>query len=113
MILNPSHAILLTGLPSDILDVYVRYKKGTRAIIAWLLKYAPPRYAQYKKITLNELSGVAISLVGKLKELPEMIHFHFRETIDARKRLSKYFRTHVDEREEDLRTLGHEHFTSR
>ena len=113
MILNPSHTITLSGLPPDVLDAYVRYKKGTRAIVSWVVQYGPPTYHGARSLPLRELAKLTASLTGKVKELPDVIHFHFRETIAARKRLSKYFRGNIDESAESVDTINHEHFTTR
>ena len=113
MILNASHEITLSGLPSDVLDAYVRYKKGTRAIVSWIVQYGPSKYNGVKSLPLKELAKLAASLVGVLKEVPDVIHFHFRETISARKRLSKYFRGQIDVSQDDVDTVNHEHFTAR
>ena len=113
MLLNPTHEITLSGLPPDVLDAYVRYKKGTRAIVAWVVQYAPSRYVGARSLPIKELARLATSLTGKIKQLPDVVHFHFRETIAARKRLSKYFRGNRDESLENLDTVNHEHFTTR
>ena len=113
MILNPSHKITLSGLPPDVLDAYVRYKKGTRAIVSWIVQFGPAKYHGARSLPLKELARLASSLAGKLKDLPEVIHFHFRETIAARKRLSKYFRGNIDDSTENADTVNHEHFTTR
>lgn len=113
MLLNPTHEITLSGLPPDVLDAYVRYKKGTRAIVAWVVQYAPSKYAGARSLPIKELARLAASLAGKIKHLPDVIHFHFKETIAARKRLSKYFRGFRDQSFEDLGTVNHEHFTTR
>jgi hypothetical protein len=113
MILNASHEITLSGLPSDVLETYVRYKKGTRAIVSWIVQYRPSKYHRVKSMPLKELAGLAASLAGVVKELPDVIHFHFRETIAARKRLSKYFRGNVDKSQQAVDTVNHEHFTTR
>lgn len=113
MILNASHDITQSGLPPDVLDAYVRYKKGTRAIVAWIVQCGPAKYHGVKNIPLKELVALAACLAGVLKELPDVIHFHFRETIAARKLLTKYFRANIDETPEDVATVNHEHFTAR
>lgn len=113
MLLNPTHEITLSGLPPDVLDAYVRYKKGTRAIVAWVVQYSPSKYAGARSLPIKELARLAASLTGKIKQLPDVIHFHFKETIAARKRLSKYFKGFRDESLEDLGTVNHEHFTTR
>lgn len=113
MLLNPTHEITLSGLPSDVLDAYVRYKKGTRAIVVWVVQYAPQEYAGARKLPIKELAKLVSSLAGRLKQLPDVIHFHFRETIAARRRLSKYFKGFRDEAADDIDTVNHEHFTTR
>ena len=113
MILNASHEITLSGLPSDVLDAYVRYKKGTRAIVSWIVQYGPTRYAGVKSLPLKELARLIAAVTAVLKEVPDVIHFHFRETIAARKRLSKYFRGNVDDTYDASDTVNHEHFTDR
>jgi hypothetical protein len=113
IILNPSHEITLSGLPSDVLDAYVRYKKGTRAIVSWIVQYGPSKYQGARSLPLKELAALAASLCGVLKELPDVIHFHFRETISARKRQSKYFRSNIDDSKDKFDTVNHEHFTER
>ena len=113
MILNATHEITLSGLPSDVLDAYVRYKNGTRAIVCWIVQYGPSKYAGVRSLPLKELARLAASVTDVLKEIPDVIHFHFRETIAARKRLSKYFRGNVDKSQEELDTVNHEHFTDR
>lgn len=113
MLLNPSHEITLSGLPPDVLDAYVRYKKGTRAIVTWIVQYGPSTYHGAKRLPLRDLAILAEIVKNKLKHLPDVVHFHFRETIAARKRLSKYFRGNVDTTIDDFDTVNHEHFTSR
>lgn len=113
MILNASHEITLSGLPSDVLDAYVRYKKGTRAIVSWIVQYGPSRYSGVRSLPIKELARLATMVTGVLKEVPDVIHFHFRETIAARKRLSKYFRGNVDDSQDASDTVNHEHFTER
>ncbi|RMD44690.1 hypothetical protein DV735_g399, partial [Chaetothyriales sp. CBS 134920] len=112
MIINPSHKITLSGLPPEILDAYVRYKKGTRAIVSWITQFGPPERAGARSLPLKEMARLASAAVEKLKELPDVIHFHFRETIAARKRLSKYFRGSIDSSPEEIDTVNHEHFTT-
>jgi hypothetical protein len=113
MLLNPTHEITFSGLPPDVLDAYVRYKKGTRAIVAWVVQYAPSQNSGPKSLPIKEFARLASTLAGKIKSLPEIIHFHFRETIAARKRLSKYFRGSRDGSLDNVHTVNHEHFTTR
>lgn len=114
MLLNPSHKITLSGLPPDLVDEYVRYKKGTRALVAWFIQYSPTPSRRVKSLPIKELESIAQTVSKKLRTLPDVIHFYFRETITARKRLSKYFRAlRIDQSSEDVVTVNHEHFTTR
>lgn len=113
MLLNATHEITFSGLPPDILDAYVRYKKGTRAIVSWIVAYGPAEYYGARSLPLKVLGELATYAASSLKELPEVIHFHFRETIAARKRLSTYFRGNIDESLDENETVNHEHFTLR
>jgi len=115
MLLNASHKITLSGLPDDVLDAYVRYKKGTRAIVNWLTKVqnGPPRLKALRSLPLKEMALLAQIVSHQGTALPDIIHFHFRETIAARRLLTKHFRKQVDESPEDIDTVNHEHFTTR
>jgi len=113
MLLNATHEITFSGLPPDILDAYVRYKKGTRAIVAWAVQYGPSSYQGVKTLPIKELASLMQTVSSKIEGIPDVIHFHFRETIAARKRLSKYFRGNIDESEDNVDTVNHEHFTTR
>jgi hypothetical protein len=113
MLLNPSHKITFSGLPPDVLDAYVRYKKGSRALVGWLIQYSPSPNRRVKTLPIKELEALAKIAATSLRSIPDVVHFYFRETITARKRLSKYFRGQIDESAEDLDTINHEHFTTR
>ncbi|KAK6382059.1 hypothetical protein LTS17_003944 [Exophiala oligosperma] len=112
MLLNPSHKITFSGLPPDVLDAYVRYKKGSRALVAWLIQYSPTPNRRVKTLPIKELEALAKTAAKSLRAVPDMVHFYFRETITSRKRLSKYFRAQVDESAVDVDTINHEHFTT-
>lgn len=113
MLLNASHEITFSGLPPDLLDAYVRYKKGTRALVAWFIQYSPTPTRRAKSLPIKELEHLAQSVRKSLRSLPDVVHFHFRETIAARKRLSKYYRDQFDGFNDDEDTINHEHFTTR
>ncbi|KIV89002.1 hypothetical protein PV10_08622 [Exophiala mesophila] len=112
MLLNPSHKVTFSGLPPDILDAYVRYKKGTRALVAWFVSYSNAPNRKVKSLPIKELASLAQVIASSLKQLPDVIHFHFRETIAARNRLSKHFRGTIDASDDEVDTVNHEHFTS-
>ena len=114
MLLNASHEITFSGLPPDILDAYVRYKKGTRALVAWITaQYGSDRYLGARSLPLKLLAELTTSIADNLREVPDVIHFHFKETIAARKQLSKHFRGNIGKNPIDAGTVNHEHFTSR
>lgn len=113
MLLNPSHNVTFSGLPPDLLDTYVRYKKGTRALVAWFLQHSSSCHPRTKALSIREFEALAETVSRTIKTVPDVVHFYFRETIAARKRLSKHFRTAVDESYEDVGTVNHEHFTAR
>ncbi|KIV80494.1 hypothetical protein PV11_07992 [Exophiala sideris] len=112
MLLNPSHKITYSGLPPDILDAYVRYKKGSRALVAWLSEYSPSPIRRAKSLPIKELRYLAGIASQNVRSLPDTVHFYFRETISARNRLSKYFRAETDGAPIDTDTINHEHFTT-
>ena len=100
-------------LPSNLLDVYVQYKKDTRAIIAWLVTHGPGKYKQAQRLTIRELSAVADYIRSKAIEMPDIIAFHFRQAISARSQLSKAFRKFDLKETSQVDTDNHEFFTSR
>lgn len=117
MLLNPSHKVTFSGLPPDLLDTYVSYKKGTRAIVKWLSQHAPAEtrqaYLGARTLPINDLAKLARVATKHVSCMPEVIHFYFRETIEARSSLSKYFRRHTSRSLIDSSTVNHEHFTAR
>jgi hypothetical protein len=114
MLLNPSHTITSSGLPDDILDTYVRYKTGTRAILKWLRQHAPVETAYPEKtLPISDLAKLAQVVAKHISCMPEVVHFLFRETIQARTALSKYFKKQNCGGLIDSKTYDHEHFTSR
>jgi hypothetical protein len=117
MLLNPSHTVTFSGLPSDVLDTYVRYKQGTRAIIKWLSHHAPAEtraaYLGAKMLAINDLAKLARVASKHVQCMPDVVHFHFRETIAARNSLSSYFRRQSCGTTIDSSTVDHEYFTAR
>ena len=112
MLLNPSHKLTSSGLPPDLLDAYVRYKRSTRGLLTWFQSRSPRPDRSIKSLTIKDLEKLAQEVSKKLKSLPDIVHFYFREAIADRKRLSKYYRSQVDKLDDDAATLGHEHFTA-
>lgn len=115
MLLNASHPLFEGDLPSHLLDTYVRYKQGTRAIVAWLLRHGSGDSPCQKRLSINDMTRLATIIKAKASpvSMPENIDFHFRETIAARKYLSRFFRKSSDPEFQDADTSNHEHFTTR
>jgi hypothetical protein len=113
MLLNASHRLTYSGLPSDVLDAYVRYKKATRALLMWFQTQSRSKLPLRKSLAIKELEDLARELVKNVSELPEIIDFYFREAIAGRNVLSKFYhnRTTKDVEVESC-TSDHEHFTS-
>ncbi|OAP59485.1 hypothetical protein AYL99_06783 [Fonsecaea erecta] len=111
MLLNASHKLSFSGLPPDLLDAYVRYKKSTRALLTWFLQYSPMPDKPVKSLTIRDLETLARAASKKIRALPDVVHFYFRETISERKKFSKYYRAQVAESADDVETINHEHFT--
>lgn len=100
-------------IPPSLLDLYVRYKQDTRAIVAWLIGHAPRRYICPEALSIRDLFALTRVVRAKAIRMPENIAFHFREAIAARKQLSNFFRKHTAGEDEDQETLNHEYFTMR
>lgn len=100
-------------IPSSLLDVYIRYKQDTRAIIAWLVSHGTQKYRRLSTLSIKDLFGLAEIAQTKAVELPEIVNFQFRETIKARAQLSEYFRGVDAEGEGGVETVNHEFFTQR
>ncbi|KIW35416.1 uncharacterized protein PV07_02113 [Cladophialophora immunda] len=113
MLLNASHKLSFSGLPPDLLDAYVRYKKSTRALLTWFLQHSPTPDKPVKSLTIKDLESLAQLASKKIRSLPDVVHFYFRETISDRKKFSKYYRSQVGESAGfDVDTINHEHFTA-
>ncbi|KAJ9608927.1 hypothetical protein H2200_006698 [Cladophialophora chaetospira] len=112
MILNPSHKLTSSGLPPDVLEVYVRYKRNTRGLLTWFQQQDPKPGAPFENLTIKCLETLVQKVAKSLISLPDIVHFYFQGAISDRKRLSKYYRTQVDGTIDDAGTLGHEHFTA-
>ncbi|KAG8531266.1 uncharacterized protein KY384_004624 [Bacidia gigantensis] len=99
-------------LPSGLQDVYVQYKQDTRAIIAWLVSHGPSRYKASQRLSIKDLRKLADYIRTKAVEMPDVIGFQFRQAIAARSRLSKVFRSGIDQSQRFTRTEDHEFFTN-
>ncbi|KAL8788865.1 MAG: hypothetical protein Q9195_007079 [Heterodermia aff. obscurata] len=95
-------------IPPSLLEIYVRYKIDTRAIVAWLVSHGPRKCAHPQPLSIQELFGLASIVRARAVKMPENIAFHFREAIAARKQLSKFFRKTSVNGEDTQETLNHE-----
>lgn len=110
MLFNATHPIGSGRLPSELLDLYVRYKQGTRAIIHWLIQHSTRKCST--TITIRDLLDLCEAVRAKPVSMPEMIDFYFRDTIAARRRLSRFFQVqNVPDVDGDV-TTSHEYFTT-
>ncbi|OAL34693.1 hypothetical protein AYO20_06110 [Fonsecaea nubica] len=96
MLLNASHKLSFSGLPPDLLDAYVRYKKSTRALLTWFLQHSPTPDKPVKSLTIKDLESLAQVASKKIRSLPDIVHFYFRETISDRKKFSKLTKIYND-----------------
>ncbi|KAL8933478.1 MAG: hypothetical protein Q9211_005759 [Gyalolechia sp. 1 TL-2023] len=94
-------------------DVYVQYKKDTRAIILWLLSHQQTDHVRSQKLSVRDLLAIAECICAKAITMPDIIAFHFRQAIAARNYLSKIFRKASTEKTVAAATENHEFFTSR
>ena len=112
MLINSSRAGTGCGVPPDLLELYVRYKQDTRAIIGWLLDNGTNRSPYRPKVSIIDLLNLSETIQGRGLIMPDTVDFHFRQAVAARTRLSSFFRKESDGRT-DQRTVDHEFFTSR
>lgn len=110
MLLGATHTTGSWRLPSDLLDVYIRYKQGTTAIIAWLVQHNTPKYRS--TISIQDLLDFCEVVQARAISMPDAIDFYFHEIIAARVRLSKFFRMEDAPHVEDVETTNHEYFTT-
>jgi hypothetical protein len=110
IVLNATHTTGSCRLPSDLLDIYIRYKQGTTAIIAWLVQHSPPKYRS--TISIQDLLDFCEVVQARAISMPDAIDFYFRETIAASVQLRKIFRMEDAPHVEDVETTNHEYFTT-
>ena len=115
MLLGISHQPSSTGgrIPPSLFDLYVQYKKDTKAIIAWLMSHGSSKFRSLHSISIRDLLGLAEVVQKKAVVMPDTIDFQFREAIAARKQLSNFFRTESDHQLITEDTVNHEFFTER
>lgn len=115
MLLGISHQSSPSGgrIPPSLFDLYVQYKKDTRAIIAWLMSHGTSKFNNIHTISIRDLLGLAEVVQKKAVVMPDTIDFQFRQAIAARTQLSTFFRAKggLEVAAED--TVNHEFFTER
>ncbi|KAI9880764.1 MAG: hypothetical protein M1830_000653 [Pleopsidium flavum] len=112
MLINTSHPTSRGQLPPSLLEIYVRYKQDTRAIIAWLMSHGTRKYKGFRTVSIRDLLGLAEIVQTKEVVMPDTIDFCFREAIAARTQLSKLFRKTSSPGGDDQETVNHEYFTT-
>ena len=100
-------------IPRSLLDIYVQYKRDTRAIIAWLMNHGTREYKRFRTVSIRDLLGLAEIVRTKAVVMPDTIDFHFREAIAARTQLSRFFQRGARPGVDDDATVNHEYFTTR
>ena len=100
-------------IPPSLFDLYVQYKKDTRAIVAWLLSHGTGKFKSLNEISIRDLLGLAEVVQKKAVVMPDTIDFQFREVIAARTQLSNFFRTESGSKLTAEDTVNHEFFTER
>ena len=113
MMIHAPHPTAEGRIPPSFMNVYVRYKQDTRAIVAWLLENGSHKYKRLRTVSIRDMLGLAEAAQQKGVTMPRTIDFHFREAIAARTQLSKFFRMERSVAIEDQDTVNHEFFTAR
>ena len=85
MLINGNNGLSGGRLPSSLLETYVRYKKDTKVIVAWLVSHGTRRYKSLSVVSIRDLMRLASIVQEKAVVMPATIDFHFREAIAARK----------------------------
>ena len=113
MLLNTTSIGTTGRIPSSLLELYVRYKQDTRAIIAWLMRHGAPKCQRLETISVGELLSLSEAVQRKAVAMPDTIDFQFRQAIAARTQLSNFFRREACSGSVDQDTVNHEYFTTR
>lgn len=100
-------------IPSNLLDIYVQYKQDTKAALAWLVSHGTSKYKRLQTLSIKDLFDLAEIVQFKAIEMPDSIDFHFREAVEARSQMSKYFQRTMGEGTIDQDNAQHEYFTAR
>lgn len=111
MLADSLQSINESRISPSLLETYVRYKRDTRAIIAWLMTHGARNYKRFQTVSIRDLLVFAQKIQRRGLVMPDTIHFHFREAIAARTQLSKFFRREATAGSDDRDTVNHEYFT--
>ena len=99
------------SLPGSLFDTYARYKKGTMAFIRWLSAHNEDFTERAYVNSVDELRYLADGVISKRIKIPANQLSGLGETIRARTRVSKFFKTLAQPGDQDI-TSSHEHFTN-
>lgn len=98
------------SLPGSLFDTYACYKKGTIAFIRWLSAHNEDVTERAYVNSVDELRYLANTVILKRIQIPATLLSGLRETIRARTRVSKFFKTLAEPGDQDI-SSSHEHFT--
>ncbi|KAL8840318.1 MAG: hypothetical protein Q9170_001402 [Blastenia crenularia] len=100
------------SLAASLFDVYIQYKKDTKAIVSWLLSHRQRDDGRSQNLSVRDLLAMADYVCAKAVAMPDTIAFQFRQAISARTHLSKVFRQAGQGERFSAVTENHEFFTS-
>lgn len=99
------------SLPGSLFDTYACYKKGTIAFIRWLSAHNDDAPERAFVNSVDELRYLANAVISKRVKIPAGLLRGLRQTIRARTRVSKFFKTLAESADQDV-SSSHEHFTA-
>lgn len=99
------------SLPGSLFDTYACYKKGTIAFIRWLSAQDEDATERAYVNSVEELKYLANTVISKRIKIPAILLSSLKETIRARTRVSKFFKTLAKPGDQEM-SSSHEHFTA-
>ncbi|KAI9711032.1 MAG: hypothetical protein M1820_002470 [Bogoriella megaspora] len=112
MFLSPIASQQSSGITRGLFDVYLSYKQDTKAIISWLVNHGDPFASCSQRLSVRDLFHLAKVIRNNAVEMPDIIHFHFRQAIKARTQMTKVFRRDSVQQVDDDSNSSHEFFTA-
>jgi hypothetical protein len=110
----PTHVACASSvIPSSLFEIYLNYKKDTRAIVAWLISHEASSKSKPSSLSVRDLLDLAHKIRAKAVRMPDAIHWHFRQAINARTYLTTFFKHDDIDQAQQRSTVDHEFFTAR